>query len=227
MTQDDATWLARARVGDADAFAAIVDRYERRIYTFAFHMTGDATAAAELTRETFLAAYRGLHRADADESLSVWLHRLAAEACQTPPPARWVRRLLQWRGRRGESPRPAQDHRADVPPRGDGAAAGQGVLGAMSPRHRQALVLRECSGLSYAEIAAVAGVPPAEVPALLLRSREEFCGLQAPPGGNTGGSAGEAAPRQVLTPLPVSIEQPALVERGYSVTSREDDALAE
>ena len=183
LTQDDAAWLARARAGDADAFAAIVDRYERRIYIFAFHMTGDAAAAAELTRETFLAAYRGLHRAEADESLSVWLHRLAAEACQAPPPARWVRRLLRWRGRRGEWPRPAQGHHAGVPPHGEGAAAGQWALGAMSPRHRQALVLRECSGLSYGEIAAVVGVPESEVAALLLRSREEFRGLQAPPGG--------------------------------------------
>ena len=49
-------------------------------------MTGDAAAAAELTRETFLAAYRGLHQADADENLSVWLHRLIAEACQTRLP---------------------------------------------------------------------------------------------------------------------------------------------
>ncbi len=197
--QDDAAWLARARVGDADAFAAIVDRYERRIYTFAFHMTGDADAAAELTWETFLAAYRGLHRADADEGLSVWLHRLAAEACQAPPPARWVRRLLRllgWRGRRGESPRCAQDHRAGVPPRG-GETAGQRTLGAMSPRHRQALVLRECSGLSYGEIAAVAGVPQAEIPALLFRSREEFRGLRASPGGQhrrKGGGHGVAAP---------------------------------
>ena len=189
--RDDAAWLARARAGDADAFAAIVDRYERRIYTFAFHMTGDDAAAAELTRETFLAAYRGLHRADTDESLSVWLHRLAAEACQSSPsPARWVRRLLRWRGRRGESPRPPQDHRAGVPPRGEGAA-GQRALGAMSPRHRQALVLRECSGLAYGEIAAVVGVPEAEVAALLLRSREEFRGLQAPPGGQHRRKRGE------------------------------------
>jgi RNA polymerase sigma-70 factor, ECF subfamily len=180
--QDDATWLARAKVGDADAFAAIVDRYERRIYTFAFHMTGDAAAAAELTRETFLAAYRGLHRADADESLSVWLHRLAAEVCQVSPRRRWVRRLLRCRGRRGESPRPARDHRAGVPPRGEGAA-GHRVLGAMSPRHRQALVLRECSGLAYGEIAAVVGVPESEVATLLLHSREEFRGLQASSGG--------------------------------------------
>ena len=181
--QDDAAWLARAKVGDADAFAAIVDRYERRIYTFAWHMTGDDAAAAELTRETFLAAYRGLHRANADESLSVWLHRLATEACQAPPPVRWVRRLLRWSGRRGEWSCPPQDHRAGVPPRGEEALAAQRALGAMSPRHRQALVLRECSGLAYGEIAAVVGVPESEVAALLLCSREEFRGLQALPGG--------------------------------------------
>jgi RNA polymerase sigma-70 factor, ECF subfamily len=192
LTQDDAPWLVRARAGDADAFAAIVDRYERRIYTFAYHMTGDAAVAAELTRETFLAAYRGLHRADADESLSVWLHRLAAEACQAPPPARWVRRLLWWKDRRAASPLPPHDFPAGVQPHSEGASAGQRALGAMSPRHRQALVLCECSGLAYGEIAAVVGVPESEVAALLLRSREEFRGLQAPPGGQHRRKHGES-----------------------------------
>ena len=52
LMRDDEAWLAQARAGNPDAFIAIVDRYERRIYGFAYHMTGDAAAAAELTRES-------------------------------------------------------------------------------------------------------------------------------------------------------------------------------
>ena len=48
------------------------------------------------------------------------------------------------------------------------------VLRGMSPRHRQALLLREYAGLSHREIAAVTGLSRAAVKQRLFRGREEF-----------------------------------------------------
>jgi RNA polymerase sigma-70 factor (family 1) len=52
--------LARMTEGDERAFGAIFHHYRRKIYSYAFHLSGDAAQADELVQETFL---------------KVWLHR--------------------------------------------------------------------------------------------------------------------------------------------------------
>ena len=48
------------------------------------------------------------------------------------------------------------------------------VLDAMSPSHREVLVLREIRGLSYEEMAQVLSVPRGTVESRLSRARAEF-----------------------------------------------------
>ena len=52
--------LARVTEGDERAFGTIFHHYRRKIYAYAFHLSGDAAQADELVQETFL---------------KVWLHR--------------------------------------------------------------------------------------------------------------------------------------------------------
>src|ERR1700753_1654697 len=52
--------LARLADGDQQAFSAIFHHYRHKIYSYAFHLSGDAAQADELVQETFL---------------KVWLHR--------------------------------------------------------------------------------------------------------------------------------------------------------
>lgn len=52
--------LARVTEGDERAFGTIFHHYRRKIYSYAFHLSGDAAQADELVQETFL---------------KVWLHR--------------------------------------------------------------------------------------------------------------------------------------------------------
>src|ERR1700743_1535028 len=52
--------LANVAEGDERAFGTIFHHYRRKIYSYAFHLSGDAAQADELVQETFL---------------KVWLHR--------------------------------------------------------------------------------------------------------------------------------------------------------
>lgn len=52
--------LSRLANGDERAFSAIFHHYRNKIYSYAFHLSGDAAQADELVQETFL---------------KVWLHR--------------------------------------------------------------------------------------------------------------------------------------------------------
>ena len=176
-TSAEAVWIARARAGDRAAFAALVARYERRIYRFLCRRLGNADDAADLTQETFLKAYCALARTGPDLNVSAWLHRIALNAS-----------LDLWRRRRrlGRLPSEPWDgavreptwERADDPEeRVLGHETQRAVwraLLAMAPRNRQALLLREFEGLSCAEIGAIMGVSARAVKARLYRAREEF-----------------------------------------------------
>jgi RNA polymerase sigma-70 factor (ECF subfamily) len=162
MPGEESAWLARARRGDRTAFEALCARHEAPLYGFLAHMTGDADAAAALTRDTFLAAHRALDRTDDATDVALWLHRLAADTCRAWQRRSRLRRLL-----------PGGAQGAAVPGDAPGPAAQRALL-AMSPCARRALLLREYAGLAPAEIAEVLGLSRAAARALLHQGREEF-----------------------------------------------------
>jgi RNA polymerase sigma-70 factor (ECF subfamily) len=69
--------IARARLGEDDAFQSIFDRYSRPILSFIYDMTGKRDVAEELAQETFVRAYRGLGALHDVEKLSTWLFGIA------------------------------------------------------------------------------------------------------------------------------------------------------
>jgi RNA polymerase sigma-70 factor (ECF subfamily) len=77
MPQTDATTVALARDGDAEAFRALVDRHSRAVYRLAHRMTGNAQDAEDVVQDTFLKAYRQLGRFESRANFSTWLHRIA------------------------------------------------------------------------------------------------------------------------------------------------------
>lgn len=175
MTSEEAAWVARAKAGDQAAFAALFNRYERRIYSFTYRMMGNADDASDLTQDTFLKAYRALGKTDEELNVNAWLHRIAANACMDVLRRRQRLRWLPWEHTKHEGPTP---HLEDDPERtllgGETRAAVERVLAAMSPRSRQAMILREYEGLSCEDIGEIMGVSRSAVKSILFRGREEF-----------------------------------------------------
>ena len=56
----DSDEIRRAQEGDREAFAALVRRYQRRVYATAYRVVGNHSDADDLTQEAFLRAYRAL-----------------------------------------------------------------------------------------------------------------------------------------------------------------------
>lgn len=69
--------------GEADAFAEIVRRWERKIFALCFGMLTREDEAKDATQETFIAAYRNLSKFRGDSKVSSWLHRIAVNQCLT------------------------------------------------------------------------------------------------------------------------------------------------
>ena len=166
MELTDATFVTRARAGDADAYRMLVERHSRALFRLAFRMTGNQEDAEDVVQESFLRAYKQLGKFDERASFGTWLYRIAANASLD---------LVRARKRRQENLAPAGDPEADNPvlslPSADptpdrmalSAEVRRRVLEAMeelSPTERTAFVLRHFEGMRMEEVGRVLECQP-------------------------------------------------------------------
>jgi RNA polymerase sigma-70 factor, ECF subfamily len=78
MEDSDSVAVARVRAGDGDAYRVLVDRHSRSVFRLAYRMTGNEQDSEDVVQETFMRAYKQLHRWEARSSFSTWLYRIAA-----------------------------------------------------------------------------------------------------------------------------------------------------
>jgi RNA polymerase sigma-70 factor (ECF subfamily) len=74
---DELPLVERARAGDAAAFSELVQRYERKIYRLAKHITQNDEDAEDVLQESFLKAYSHLDSFHGDSKFYTWLVRIA------------------------------------------------------------------------------------------------------------------------------------------------------
>lgn len=175
---EDKLLVKRAKQGDSEAFAALMEHYQSRVYHLALRMTGSPEDAADLCQETFLNAWRGLPSFRGDSSFVTWLCRLASNACLDHLRREKKRKYLESGaslddGESGLSAvlpdgAPGPQERLEQRERQEAVRAG---LAKLSPEHRQVLLLRETAGLCYAEIAAVTGLEEGTVKSRIARAR--------------------------------------------------------
>lgn len=176
MPQTDTDLVARARSGDRDAFAALLEHHQGKVYNLALRLTGSVEDAADLSQEAFFKAWRGLASFQGESAFSTWLYRLTHNLC--------VDFLRRESRRRGEASVSLDDEAAgaanlvaDPAPTPQQALEDAELwqelergLARLSEDHRQALSLR-LSGLSYAEIAAALGVEEGTAKSRIARAR--------------------------------------------------------
>ena len=170
--------VARAREGDERAFEQLVADNEKRVYNLCRRLAGNPEDGAELAQEAFLNAWRGLPRFQGESSFATWIYRLASNVCIDFLRKEKRRRSLSMTvslddeaaARQAELP-----YERDTPERHlERAELRRAVargLDRLSPEHRQALVLRELQGLSYAEIGRALGLEEGTVKSRISRAR--------------------------------------------------------
>lgn len=155
MDLSDHELMERCRAGETAAFEQLVRRWEGRVARVLARLTGLNGEVDDLCQEVFVRILRALDRYEPCAAFSTWLYRIVLNV------ARDAGRRQRWRWR------PLGDHQ----PPGHGqtplASASQRELGqqvasallVLPPALREALTLRHFAELTFAEIAAVTGVP--------------------------------------------------------------------
>lgn len=74
---DEADWIARARLADATAFESLYRLHADRVYGLCLRMTGNVAEAEDCAQDTFIQAWNKLDRFRGDSAFGTWLHRIA------------------------------------------------------------------------------------------------------------------------------------------------------
>jgi RNA polymerase sigma-70 factor (ECF subfamily) len=73
--------LTRAKEGDHDAFAQIVEQHEAMVFSMAYHFFNDRGRAEEIAQDVFLQLYRNLGTIESDAHLLFWLRQVTTRRC--------------------------------------------------------------------------------------------------------------------------------------------------
>ena len=182
MTREEEYALVqRIQSGDSDAFAVLMDEYQKQVYHLALRTVGNPEDAADMTQEAFLRAYRAIGSFRGDSKLSVWLYRLTQNVCID---------FLRSKGRKptvsltveNEADEAQEldvaDDRFDPEEQYQRKALRDAVrrgLMALPEEYREILILREINGLSYAEIGERLQLEEGTVKSRLFRARKKLC----------------------------------------------------
>jgi len=77
---DETSLIQTAKQGDVQTFNRLVLTYQQQVYNLALRMLSDESLAEDATQETFLAAYRNLHKFRGG-SFRAWLLRIVINRC--------------------------------------------------------------------------------------------------------------------------------------------------
>ena len=78
---DEQAIIEQVLAGDNDAFGALVEAYQTKVYNLALRMCGNQDDAFDLAQEAFFRAWRGLSGFQQEAAFSTWLFRLTANVC--------------------------------------------------------------------------------------------------------------------------------------------------
>ncbi len=163
--------LATEALTRGEAFEELVRRYQNRIYSLAYRMTGDNVEAYDLTQEAFLRCYAALPSFNANLRFAPWLYRIATNLCINFLQSSRVRKggadpdlALQMpdRSKQPDSLYEEKEQRQRIH---------EAILN-LPAKYRAVVILRHMQDKTYEEIASILELPLNTVRTHLFRARE-------------------------------------------------------
>jgi RNA polymerase sigma-70 factor (ECF subfamily) len=172
--------IDRVQHGDTDAFEALVLDNQKKVYNLALKMTGNENDALDISQEAFIKAYTGIHTFRAESRFSVWLYRMTYNLCidflrkkQRVPAASIT--YIDDDGDYAdlEIPDTRYEPGGEAERKELREAVSKGI-DALPLHHREIIVMREMTGMSYEEIAVSLGISEGTVKSRLSRARQNL-----------------------------------------------------
>ncbi len=163
----DAARVRECLAGDPQAFAALVEQYEKPVYNVALRMLRNSDDARDIAQTVFMKAYQNLANYDPQYKFYSWIYRMAINESLN---------ILRVRGRNAG---PVDER---IPEEGAGPSellaedqTREAVLDAverLKPEHRAVIVLRYFVDRNYEDMGEILGIDAKTVKSRLYTARQ-------------------------------------------------------
>jgi RNA polymerase sigma-70 factor (ECF subfamily) len=168
-TPTDEALVAQVKQGKIAAFETLAARYEKKVYSLAWRLTGNREDAGDLAQEAFVKAWRSMGGFRGDAAFGTWMTSIVTNL--------WRDEL-----RKRHTAYEALDERLDQIPsaeagpetlyeRKERSEGIQALINDLDPEYRLILVLRDAEGYAYRDIADMTGLPLGTVKSRISRAR--------------------------------------------------------
>lgn len=159
--------MRRVTAADPAAFRALLSRFERKVYSLAWRLTGSKVDAEDLTQDVFLKVWKNAAAWQPTSGLDAWLYRVAYNNFIDKQRRRRPTEELD-----GETLVSPLDSPETALLKKAKAQNIQDAVNALPPRQKEALVLCYYQDLKAKEAADVLGLTLGATEALLFRARQ-------------------------------------------------------
>ena len=167
--------VAAVRLGNRDAFARIVDLYQRRLFGLALMMTREPASAEDVVQDGFVRAFLHLDAYDATRPFYPWISTIIVRLAQNRLVQRSRTRLREGTELDAETdaPTPGADPLAELITDERDRRLWDAVA-ALSSGGGTAVILFYRQGMGVNDIASAVGVSAGTVKTLLFRGRQKL-----------------------------------------------------
>jgi RNA polymerase sigma factor (sigma-70 family) len=159
---NDEKLAAMVAGGRDDAFAALYQRHHQAVYRYCVSLLRQEADARDALQNSMLAALSALRANPIEGSFKPWLFRIAHNESIS---------MIRRRGREAPTESPPETATSDDPEAREEVRTLVSDLAALPERQRGAIVMRELSGLSFAEIGAALATSEAGGKQLVYEAR--------------------------------------------------------
>jgi RNA polymerase sigma-70 factor (ECF subfamily) len=180
--------ISQICAGEKDLFCALIEPYERTVFSIAYSILNNAADAEEVAQEVFLKAFRGLANFRAEAKFSTWLIQITLNEARlrlrrSRPHFYAAHDTTSANEDDDYVPRDFADWReipSEALERKELRQTIERTLQALPPIYREVLTLRDLQHLSIAETSEVLNVSEALVKTRLRRARLQMREALAP-----------------------------------------------
>jgi RNA polymerase sigma-70 factor, ECF subfamily len=170
--ESDERLIARAREGDDEALADLVQRHAPRVLRFGLKLCGDEDDAREVLQNTLLTAARKIREFKGQSRFTTWLYAIARSFCIKQRTRGDAAVELEPLREALGVPAPQSDEPEHRVTTFELQGALERAIRSLETQQREVLVLRDVEGLSAPEVAQVIGVSLDAVKSRLHRARK-------------------------------------------------------
>ncbi|MEW6515875.1 MAG: sigma-70 family RNA polymerase sigma factor [candidate division FCPU426 bacterium] len=174
--------IDRARLGDRDAFEALVRTHTNYVYNLAYSLTsGNRSETDDLTQMTFIRAFQAMARFEGRSEFKTWLHRITVNLWKNMVRSQKRRKYFQHHSideapSEDSSSRPLELVETGLDPgerytHQETSRIVREAIHQLPSDEREVVVLRDLEGYAYEEIARLCRIPLGTVKSRLARAR--------------------------------------------------------